>query len=270
MSLVSTKWLNENLKNVKILDCSWHLPAEKRNGEEEFIKEHIPNALFFDLDKNSNQLTEVPHMLPPIEDWNKIVSSLGISKNDRIIVYDNSDVISACRCWYNFIYFGHDPKLVSVLDGGIKKWKKERREISKTTKNILKSNYKAQEIKKLVKSKKEIDENILKKEFEVVDARSRERFEGKVPDPRSNVRSGHIPQSLCLPYKEIINKDNSFKNLNELEVLFKKTLLNQRHKPVFSCGSGVTACVLALAYSLVNTKYHPVIYDGSWSEYGRI
>ncbi len=270
MSLVSTKWLNENLYNVKILDCSWHLPAENRYAEEEFAKEHIPNSLFFDLDKNSNQFTEIPHMLPEVKEWNKIVSNLGISKNNRIIIYDNSDVISACRCWYTFIYFGHDPKLVSVLDGGFKKWKKENRETSKDIKHVIKSNYKAEEIKKLVKNKKEIDENILKNEFILIDARSRERFEGKVPDPRSNVRSGCIPQSLCLPYKEMINKDNSFKNLHELEVLFKRTLKNHRDKPVFSCGSGVTACVLALAYSLVNTKYHPVIYDGSWSEYGRI
>ena len=209
-------------------------------------------------------------MLPAIEDWDKTVSNLGISNNDRIIVYDNSDVISACRCWYTFIYFGHDPKLISVLDGGFKKWKKENREISKTIKNVLKSDYKSEIIKKLLKNKKDIEENILKKEFIVVDARSRERFEGKVPDPRSNVRSGCIPQSICLPYKEIINKDNSFKNRDELEVLFKKTLKKHEDKPVFSCGSGVTACVLALAYSLVNTKYHPVIYDGSWSEYGRI
>ena len=270
MSLVSTKWLNENLEKVKIIDCSWHMPAEKRNSKNEFDKEHIPNSLFFDLDKNSKQNTDLPHMLPSLEEWEKIVSNLGILNNDRIIIYDNSDVISACRCWYNFIYFGHDPNLVSILNGGSKKWKKERRETTNIIREILKSEYKGKEKIGLVKNKKQISENIVKKDFTVVDARSRERFEGKVPDPRSNVRSGCIPQSLCLPFKEIINEDNSFKELNEIEELFNKTFQNNQENPVFSCGSGVTACVLALAYSLVHNKYLPVIYDGSWSEYGKI
>ena len=117
MSLVSTDWLEKNINQVKIIDCSWHMPAENRNAEEEFKDEHIQNAIFFDLDKNSKNNTDLPHMLPSLDDWNKIVSNLGISKDDRIIIYDNSNVISSCRCWYNFIYFGHDPKLVSVLNG---------------------------------------------------------------------------------------------------------------------------------------------------------
>ena len=115
MSLVDTNWLERNINQVKIIDCSWHMPSENRNAEKEFKEEHIPNAVFFDLDKNSKQNTDLPHMLPKEDVWNEIVSKLGISKSDRIIIYDNSDVNSACRCWYNFIYFGHDPKLVSVL-----------------------------------------------------------------------------------------------------------------------------------------------------------
>ena len=130
MSLVDTDWLEKNINQVKVIDCTWHMPAEKRNPQEEFKNEHIPNAIFFDLDKNSNNNTDLPHMLPSLSDWNKIVSNLGISKDDQIIIYDNSNVISSCRCWYNFIYFGHDPKLVSVLNGGLKKWKYERKKIS--------------------------------------------------------------------------------------------------------------------------------------------
>ena len=121
-----------------------------------------------------------------------------------------------------------------------------------------------------MKDKNKIDLNISEKEFVVVDARSKERFEGKVPDPRKNVRSGSIPNSICLPFVEVINKDFSFKNIEELKNLFKNTFRNPKDKPVFSCGSGVTACVLALAYSLVNANYLPVIYDGSWAEYGKI
>ena len=153
MSLVDTNWLEKNINRVKIIDCSWHMPSENRNPEKEFKEEHIPNAIFFDLDKNSKQDTDLPHMLPKEDAWNKIVSRLGILKNDQIIVYDNSNVNSACRCWYNFIYFGHDPKLVSVLDGGFKKWKKENKQITNKIINFSKSNYLSKEINTLVKDK---------------------------------------------------------------------------------------------------------------------
>ena len=270
MSLVDTDWLEKNVNQVKVIDCSWHMPAENRNAEEEFNNEHIPNAIFFDLDKNSKNNTDLPHMLPSLDDWNKIVSNLGISKDDQIIIYDNSNVISSCRCWYNFIYFGHDPKLVSVLNGGLRKWKQENKKISNEIVRFSKTNYEGKELISLVKDKNKIDLNISEKEFVVVDARSKERFEGKVPDPRKNVRSGSIPNSICLPFVEVINKDFSFKNEEELKSLFNNTFRNPMDKPVFSCGSGVTACVLALAYSLVNANYLPVIYDGSWAEYGKI
>ena len=270
MSLVDTNWLEKNINQVKIVDCSWHMPAENRKPEEEFKTEHIPSAIFFDLDKHSKKDTDLPHMLPNSNEWNKIVSNLGISKEDHIIIYDNSNVISSCRCWYNFIYFGHDPKLVSVLDGGFRKWKQESKKISNEIIKFSKTNYIGQELTSLVKDKVKINNNISKKEFVVIDARSKERFEGKVPDPRKNVRSGSIPNSICLPFMQVINEDYSFKNAAELKSLFENTLENPTDKPVFSCGSGVTACVLALAYSLVNANYLPVIYDGSWAEYGKI
>ena len=127
MSLVNTDWLEKNINQVKVIDCSWHMPAENRNAEEEFKNVHIPSAIFFDLDKNSKKNIDLPHMLPTLDEWNEIVSNLGIGKDDQIIIYDNSNVISSCRCWYNFIYFGHDPKLVSVLNGGLRKWKKENK-----------------------------------------------------------------------------------------------------------------------------------------------
>ena len=120
MSLVDSDWLENNINNIKILDCSWHMPNVNRNGYDEYLKEHIPGAIFFDLDKNSDAKTDLPHMLPEAIIWEEILSNLGISNDDRIIIYDNSDVLSSCRCWYNFLYFGHDPNLVSVLDGGLK------------------------------------------------------------------------------------------------------------------------------------------------------
>ncbi len=271
MSIVTTDWLIENLDKVKIIDSSWHLPNQNRNAIKEYSDEHIKNSIFFDIDKNSNQETELPHMLPSVEMWRNIVSNLGILNNDNIIIYDNSDLISSCRCWYTFRYFGHDPSLVSVLDGGLKKWKQEQKPTVNYETIINKSNYKAIENKKMVKSKIEIHKNIRKNKFKVVDARSYERFKGIVPELRPNVKSGSIEESSCLPFTQVINKNNNtFKKKDDLNQIFKKVINTQDNNVVFSCGSGVTASVLALAYSLINTKYTPTIYDGSWSEYGLI
>ena len=271
MSLVETDWLDKNLNNVKIIDCSWHMPQTKRVGFEEYKKVHIPNAVFFDLDKNSKKNTSLPHMLVEKADWEKIVSKMGIQNDDKIIIYDNSDVISSCRCWFNFIYFGHKSEMVHVLNGGLKKWIKEKRKITKDLKNIEISEYKGSENKELIKNIKMIDQNIDTQEFKVIDARSRERFEGKIPEPREGLRSGNIKNSLCLPFNECLNDDKTFKNKNDLQMIFDAYIKNnQETEIVFSCGSGVTACVLALAYSLINDKYRPCIYDGSWAEYGKI
>ena len=137
MPLIDTNWLEKNLNKVKIIDCSWHMPQEMRNGFEEYQYQHIENAIFFDLDQNSRKDTDLPHMLTDIVSWERIVSNMGIRNEDQIVIYDNSDVISSCRCWYNFIYFGHDPNLVHVLDGGLKKWMNEK----KPTINYLTKNY---------------------------------------------------------------------------------------------------------------------------------
>jgi len=271
MSLVETDWLEKNISNVKIIDCSWHMPQAKRDGFKEYKSKHISNAIFFDLDENSKKNTDLPHMLVKINNWEKIVSKMGIKKDDKIIIYDNSDVISSCRCWFNFIYFGHDPRLVHVLNGGLKKWIKEKKEVTNSFTNIQISNYKSFEKKEYVKSKELIDQNIYEQKFKVIDARSKDRFEGKIPEPRKGLRSGSIKNSFCIPFNHCLNKDKTFKSKDNLKNIFETCLENINEKNiVFSCGSGVTACVLALAYSLINDKYQPCIYDGSWAEYGII
>ena len=271
MSLVETNWLEQNLNKVKIIDCSWHMPQTKRDGYKEYKSNHIPNSIFFDLDKNSRKDTDLPHMLVDQKLWEKIISDMGIQKNEKLIIYDNSDVVSSCRCWFNFIYYGHNPKLVSVLNGGLRKWLKEKREVTDTAPEMKKSYYKSFKREELVKDKKAITQNIESKIFSLIDARSRERFEGKVPEPRKGLSSGHIKGSFCIPFNDCLNDDKTFKNKDELKKIFETNLENLEQKNiVFSCGSGVTACVLALAYSLINDKYLPCIYDGSWAEYGLI
>jgi len=245
------------------------MPQTNRNGFEEYKKQHIKNSIFFDLDKNSEQNTDLPHMLTDLNSWENIVSEMGIKNDDQIVVYDNSDVISSCRCWYNFIYFGHNPNLVHVLNGGLKKWVEKNKETTNTLTKIIKSNYKAIEKKELVKNKLEINKNILKKEFDVIDARNKERFEGKVSESRKGLKSGSIENSFCLPFSELINNDKTFLPKDKILEKFQSTKCNLNKNLVFSCGSGVTASVLALAYSLIENKYMPTIYDGSWSEYGK-
>ena len=269
MSLVNTNWLEKNINKVKIIDSSWHMPQTKRDGFEEYNKEHIPNAIFFDLDKNSKIDTDLPHMLTDTKSWEKIIGDMGIENKDEIVIYDNSDVISSCRCWYNLIYFGHDPKLVHVLDGGLTKWKKENKTINNKKVTNETSMYSCKENTEMVKNKKQIDKNIDKNDFYIVDARSRERFEGKVAEPRKGLRSGSIKNSLCLPFGELINNDRTFVSKDKISEKFKSLNFDHSKNIVFSCGSGVTASVLALAYSLINDRYMPTIYDGSWSEYGK-
>ncbi len=266
--LKTTDWLAQNINNVKILDASWHLPNSNRNAFKEYEDGHIKNSIFFDLDKNSNQEVSLPHMLPKKNDWEKIVSNLGIKNNDHIVVYDNSDVLSASRCWFTFIYFGHDLNLVSVLDGGLKKWNLEKKPLSKEKNNLSKTNYKASTKDELLLNFDQIEKNIIKNDFCLVDARGEKRFKGLVDEPRKNLKKGNIKGSKNLPYSKVINiENNTFKKKDELKKLFLTHGININEKLAFSCGSGITACVLGLASAIINNKL-PVIYDGSWAEYG--
>ena len=265
--LVSTEWLGKNLEKVKILDASWHLPNVNRNSFEEYKTDHITNSIFFDIDKNSNQKTNLPHMLPSKEDWEIIVSGLGISNSDHIIVYDNSDVFSSCRVWYTFLYFGHDPKLISVLDGGFKKWIDEKRPTSGKVISNEKSRYIAEENTSLVINKDEVKKNIENKKFQLIDARGEKRFLGLQAEPRKELKSGNIKGSINLPFQKLLEKDRTFKKKDELIEIFKTKEVSIEKEMAFTCGSGVTACILGLANSIISGK-KPVIYDGSWAEYG--
>ena len=266
-NLVSTDWLEKNLENVRVFDGSWHLPSSNRSALNEFHSAHIKNSNFFDIDKNSNHKSSLPHMLPEKNDWEKIMSELGVKNSDHIVIYDNSDIISSCRVWYTFLYFNHDPDLVSVLDGGLKKWLNENKETTKDTKEFKKSLYSAKENTSLVLNKNQIIANIKNKTFELIDARGKERFLGLQPETRKELRSGNIEGSKNIPFTELINNDHSFKKKVDLISIFEKNKIDPHKKMAFTCGSGITACVLGLTNSIISGK-KPVVYDGSWAEYG--
>ena len=273
MSLVSTNWLEKNLSKVKIFDASWHMPNTKRNAKKEYINCHIPKAIFWDLDEHSDKDSPFPHMMPNSDNWGKMLSSFRIKSDDHIIVYDSSEVYSACRLWFSLKYFGH--KKVSVLDGGLKKWLNEKKIITNKIEKIpLIQNYKeyiaSQDITFLIKDINQIKENIKNESFILVDGRSRDRFEGKVEEPRPGLKKGCIPKSKNIPFEKCINlKTNTFKTKDELVEVFNENNVDYFKSNVFSCGSGVTACVLGLAYFLISGK-NAVIYDGSYAEWGKL
>ena len=271
MSLISTNLAEKNLTDFKIIDASWHLPSESRDPYLEYKQDHIPNSVFFDLDNTSEKDTDLPHMLPSEEKWSESISRLGISNDDKILIYDNSKLYSACRCWFSLLYFGHDIEKLYILNGGLKKWKEENKTTTNEKTNIVRSNYKAQEKSSYVFKMRQINENIKSNNFVVVDARSLKRFNGDIDEPRKGLRKGNIKNSICLPYGECINQTtNEFKTNHELKLIFEKIMkIKNNNKFVFTCGSGVTASVLAYAYRIINNQYEPIIYDGSWSEYGK-
>ncbi len=278
MNLVATDWLESNLDKVKIFDASWHMPSSKRDAKKEYEEKHIKGAMFWDVDEHSDKDSPFPHMMSNSDYWTRMLWSFGIQNDDHIIVYDYSDIYSACRLWFALKYFGHQK--VSVLDGGMKKWLKENRPTSNKVNEDLgkfssidklnpKNKYKVSENTEWIKNKKQIDENIKKTSFQTVDARSRERFEGKVDEPRPGLKRGCIVGSKNIPFKDCIDSEtNTFKTKDELSKIFAQNKVDASKPIVFTCGSGITACVLGLAYSLISGK-NAVIYDGSWSEYGK-
>ena len=276
MNLVTTEWLNKNLNKVKIFDASWHMPSSKRNAKKEFEEKHIKGAMFWDIDEHSDKDSPFPHMMSNSDYWTRMLWSFGIQNEDHIIVYDYSDTYSSCRLWFALKYFGH--KKVSVLDGGMKKWLKENKstnnqvnnelgKFSFTDKLNLKIKYKVIENTEWIKNKKEIDENIKTFSFQTVDARSRERFEGKIDEPRPGLKRGCIPGSKNIPFKDCIDsKTNTFKKKDELNKIFVQNNVDLSKPIVFTCGSGMTACVLGMAYSIISGKTVK-IYDASACEY---
>ena len=165
------------------------------------------------------------------------------------------------------MYFGHDPKLISVLDGGFKKWIIEKRSTTKKIASIDTTKYNAIENTSLVINKDQVNKNIVSKKFQLIDARGEQRFLGLQTEPRKELKSGNIKGSINLPFQKLLKEDRTFKKKDELIEIFKTKKVSVEKEMAFTCGSGVTACVLGLANSIISGK-KPVIYDGSWAEYG--
>jgi len=268
-SLVSAKWLAEHIErpDIVVLDASWFLPGVDRYPEQEWSVKRIPGARFFDFDnKVAAPDTELPHMLPSADLFSRANSELGIKTNDSIVVYDSQGLFSAPRVWWMFRAMGHQS--VAVLDGGLPAWEKADFPIETSLPNVVeKTEYKAMFQPQWVIDADALSTRLNALDTVVLDARPAARFYGTQPEPREGVRSGHMLNAKSLPFTQLV-KDGHFIATDQLVQRFDAVSEPDQHL-IFSCGSGVTACVLALAAELAGRE-KLTVYDGSWTEWGRV
>lgn len=263
-SLVSTDWLAARLgeEGLVVVDASWHMPASGRSAGREFLEAHIPGARFLDIDELSDHSNSSPHMLPRAAQFGAAMEQLGISRDDRIVVYDNSPIHTASRGWFMFRHFGTSK--VAILDGGFRKWVTEGRPVETGEPQPRSACFAAEEAKGDVFTKQQI---LAGTGYALADARGRPRFEASEPEPRAGVAGGHIPGARNLPFGLLYNEDGTFREKGELRSVFEQAGIDPDRPFIASCGSGVTATSLIFAAHLLGSDSGS-LYDGSWSEWG--
>lgn len=263
-TLISTQWLARNLAepDIAIVDASAFLPTDGRNPNAEFLEAHIPGARFLDINRVADRSNPAPHMLPSAADFGRAMFELGVSRDDRIIVYDNSPLRTAARGWFMFRHFGAER--VAILDGGFQKWRAEGRAIESGEARPRKSRFDAQARQGEVVTKEMI---LAGPGMPILDARGKARFEGAEADPRPNVGVGHIPGSKNLPFASLYREDGTLKSDEELRAAFEQLRIDPQRPFIASCGSGVTANSIVFAAHRIGGRQGR-LYDGSWSEWG--
>ncbi len=266
-ALVSTDWVEAHLgdENVVLMDASHHLPTTGRDAKAEYAHRHIDGAQFFDIDGIADKATDLPHMLPPADEFAAKVGDLGVGDDTHVVLYDTVGTTGAARVWWTFRAMGHDN--VSVMDGGLPKWLAEGRSVTSDKPSATPRKLSAKRVDGLVRSREDMLANIDTKAEQVVDARSAGRFNATEPEPRAGMRGGRIPGSMNVPFPDVLNADRTFKSPEEVLARFKAAGVDVSRPITTTCGSGVTASTLALA--LYNAGIEDVaVYDGSWSEWG--
>ncbi len=266
-ALVSTAWLAERLGDpgVIVMDASWYLPQAGRDPKAEYLAGHISGALSYDLDGLSDPDTPLPHMLLPAERFAAAMSRLGVGDDAMVVVYDGSGVnLSAGRAWWSFRVYGHDA--VAVLDGGLGLWRAEGRPLESGPVTRPPARFTPRYRPELVRSREAVRAVLADRSAQVVDARSAGRFEGREPEPRPGIPSGHMPGSLNLPFTDLVGPDGRLLDEAALRARLAAAGVDPARPVVASCGSGVSACAVLLALAQLG---HPglALYDGSWTEW---
>lgn len=264
-ALVTTEWLAAELgaSDLRILDATWFLPADGRDAAAEFAAAHIPGAVHFDISAISDRASPLPTMLPGAAQFADQAAALGVGDGDRIVLYDNSPHHTAARAWWMFRSFGI---AAALLDGGLAKWKAERRPLEAGPANPAPRTLTARFDPAGVRTIDQVKTILASHAEQLVDARSTARFNGSAPDPRPGVIPGHIPGSASIPQGEFFNPDGTWKHPAMLRALFEAEGIEVERPVVTTCGSGITAAVPAFALHLLG---HPAaLYDGSWTEWG--
>ncbi len=264
--MVSTAWLAEHLSdpNVKVVDATWFLPGDERNGRALFEQAHIPGAVFFDIDALSDQSSDLPHMLADADTFGHRAGDLGLGDGAQIVVYDAHGLFSAARAWWNFRVMGH--KDVFVLDGGLPRWRAEGRPLQIGPASTKPAKFAAKLDLALVRDIDQVSAILKTGTEQVVDVRSAGRFEGTAPEPRAGLRSGHMPGARNLPFTDLV-ADGALKSRDDILAVLGKAGVDPSRPLTATCGSGVTASVLALAMARAGIE-GTAVYDGSWTEWG--
>lgn len=264
--LKSTEWLASQLgkKDVAIVDGSYYLPTQKRDAKAEYLAAHIPGAVFFDINAVADHSTDLPHMLPGPDQFGEAAGALGIAESDTIIIYDSSGFFSAPRVWWTFHIFG--ARNVFILDGGLPAWKQEGRPTEAGDVKRPTRKFNASMDTGAVAMLTDVRMALSEESAQVVDARSAGRFAGTEPEPRPGLRSGHMPGALSVPSTEMV-ENGRLASADKIAAAFKKAGVDTDKPIITTCGSGVSAVVLAMGLDALGKKM-PRIYDGSWSEWG--
>lgn len=267
-ALVDTAWLAARLNapDTRVVDGSWHLPTAGRNGAREYAECHIPGAVYFDIDDIADGDSGLPHTVPSAEKFSSRVRKLGLGDGSRIVVYDTGNWMAAARVWWMFRLFGHND--ISVLDGGLAKWRAEGRPVDDTDVMPRERHFTARFNTLMLRDIGQILANIESRSEQVLDVRSAGRFNGIDPEPRAGMRGGHIPGSLNLPFADLFDPETrEMHDPDALKAAFIDAGVDLAKPVVTSCGSGVTACVAILALHRIGHR-DLAVYDGSWSEWG--
>ena len=267
-SLVSTDWLADHLQapDVRVVDATLSLPNEDWDARARFEEAHIPGAVFFDIDEIADSTSDLPHMLPPAEKFSSRVRRLGLGDGTRIVVYDQQGLRSAARVWWSFRVFGHGD--VAVLDGGLPKWRAEGRALEDGPARPVERHFSARMNTLMVRDRDQVLANIGSKREQMLDARSRGRFQGTETEIWPGRRGGHVPGSLNLPFNELLTEDGTLESPDALRGRFEAAGIDMTRPVITTCGSGITAAVLALGLHLAGHK-EVAVYDGSWADWGR-